>query len=710
MEFAGSHTLEELLQAILNEAEALTNSNIGFYHFLQADQETISLQAWSTNTLRNMCTAEGKGLHYSVSAAGVWIDCIRERRAVIHNDYSALAHRKGLPPGHAPVARELVVPVFRANQIVAILGVGNKPYIYDEKDVSTVSLLADLAWDIADRKLSEQALAESEARFRQLYDEAPVAMYASNRGGEVVSINNKCLQELGRNREEVLGRPAEIFLSPDSMKRLPKVREAFWSEGRASNLSLQIVRKDGSTRDVIADSVALDDPCWGQVGFTVFRDITEQKLAEEALTQSEEFLRLIFANMNSGLLVLNCRQEIVLANDYARSCLAITDEMQDKPLLEILSNVEPLLTDAYPWEQRQIIITTPDGSRKVVAFNSTAAPDKDLRIVLFRDITMLLDNDERRKRAEQLAVVGELAAKLSHDIKNPLSSVFLGLQTLRKTESLSEDNRLTLDLVLEEVERLSENIRHVLEAARPLELSPSFLPLGEFLGWCFRIHSLTASNRGIQYELVPGPPDMFVMADETALRRIMTNLIQNAFDACGAGDHVRIGWRPIGDREKQTLAPEFPGSIVAIFVEDDGLAIPEDLQASALFRPFFTTKELGTGLGLAVVSDLVERHGGSIRLHSAGGLTLFEVLLPMGDRVPCWESLCTNACVPPNGEKDCANCEVRAQNAGLFCWVIRGRAVRAETGLWPNSCLTCPVFRATNLSYSFRGDIPTAEE
>jgi PAS domain S-box-containing protein len=155
LEFATKHSLEELLVATLDEAEILTGSMVGFYHFLEADQKTLSLQAWSTRTTREMCRAEGKGRHYHVAEAGVWVDCIRERRPVLHNDYASLAHRRGLPAGHAPVVREMVVPVFRANLIVAILGVGNKATDYTEADVEAVTRLADLAWDIALRKRDE---------------------------------------------------------------------------------------------------------------------------------------------------------------------------------------------------------------------------------------------------------------------------------------------------------------------------------------------------------------------------------------------------------------------------------------------------------------------------------------------------------------------------------------------------------------------------
>ena len=153
-------SLEEILRASVDEAATLTESLIGFYHFLEPDQETLILQTWSTRTIEEFCQAEGAGLHYPLSEAGVWADCVRERRAIIHNDYSELAHRRGLPPGHAQILRQLVVPVFRGERIVAILGVGNKASDYVAADLEVVSTFADLAWDIVERKRAQSALSD----------------------------------------------------------------------------------------------------------------------------------------------------------------------------------------------------------------------------------------------------------------------------------------------------------------------------------------------------------------------------------------------------------------------------------------------------------------------------------------------------------------------------------------------------------------------
>jgi PAS domain S-box-containing protein len=155
-EYATNHSLSDLLQKTLDEVGELTGSPIGFYHFVEADQETLSLQAWSTRTLKEFCQAEGEGKHYPINEAGVWVECVREKQVVIHNDYASLPHRKGLPDGHAHVIRELVVPILRNNRIVAILGVGNKLQDYTDQDAEIVTYLADVAWELVERKYQEE--------------------------------------------------------------------------------------------------------------------------------------------------------------------------------------------------------------------------------------------------------------------------------------------------------------------------------------------------------------------------------------------------------------------------------------------------------------------------------------------------------------------------------------------------------------------------
>ncbi|MBB6481877.1 MASE3 domain-containing protein [Spirochaeta isovalerica] len=220
-DFAGRHTLEELLRYFLDEAEALTGSRMGFFHFVDRDQKNVTLQTWSTNTLQTMCKIGKKGpeRHYAIDDAGIWVECVRERKPVIHNDYQTVAGRKGLPEGHAPVLRELVVPVFRNKKIVAILGVGNKEELYNEDDLKTVNDLADLAWDTIVKKRTETALEEREKRLRNLetaLEQSPVSIVITDKAGRIVYVNRKFCNITGYGEDELLGKNPKILKSGET--------------------------------------------------------------------------------------------------------------------------------------------------------------------------------------------------------------------------------------------------------------------------------------------------------------------------------------------------------------------------------------------------------------------------------------------------------------------------------------------------------------
>ncbi|HHW87245.1 MAG TPA: GAF domain-containing protein [Chloroflexi bacterium] len=168
LEFANDHPLSDLLTKTLDEVSALVNSPIGFYHFVEPDQRTLSLQAWSTRTLREFCTAEGKELHDAIDRAGVWADAVRQRQPIIHDNYVSPPNHRGTPAGHVLLTRELVVPILRQDQVVAVLGVGNKPAAYTASDVALVSYLADVAWEIVQRKRVEEAQAQKLETIGQL--------------------------------------------------------------------------------------------------------------------------------------------------------------------------------------------------------------------------------------------------------------------------------------------------------------------------------------------------------------------------------------------------------------------------------------------------------------------------------------------------------------------------------------------------------------
>jgi len=284
IEYAQRHTINELLQKLLDEAEALTGSEIGFYHFVDDDQVNLSLQSWSTNTQENMCTENIADRHYPINQAGVWVDCVRQRRAVIHNDYASLPHKKGLPEGHAPVIRELVVPVFRNEKIVAIIGVGNKKEDYGQEDERTLQLLADLAWETVVQKQAADALRLSNNQFRNLIEKMSSGfalhelVFAENgtvKDYRFLDVNDAFEGMTGLKRTEIVGKTVR--------QALPKT-EDFWIE-RFSEVALTgIPQHFNNHSSELGKDYNITAYCPAPKQFvTIINDISDQKAAEKEI-------------------------------------------------------------------------------------------------------------------------------------------------------------------------------------------------------------------------------------------------------------------------------------------------------------------------------------------------------------------------------------------------------------------------------------------
>jgi PAS domain S-box-containing protein len=305
LKFAESHSLEEFTQATLDELEALTNSKIGFYHLVEADQCTLSLQTWSTNTLQHMCRADGKGQHYDIAEAGVWVDCMHQRRPIIHNNYDALPHRKGMPPGHAPVVRELVVPIFRDSKIVSIIGVGNKPSDYDEWDVEMVSLLGDLSWDITERKRAEEELHRHREELQIIMDSVPAMIFYKDKENRLIRTNQALARAMGLSQEELNGNSISD-LYPEQAEDYWKDDLEVMSTGIPKRNIVEPLETSTGLKWVQTDKIPYMDAHGNVIGIIGFsQDITERKNMEEALRRAYDELEERVAVRTAALRLTN---------------------------------------------------------------------------------------------------------------------------------------------------------------------------------------------------------------------------------------------------------------------------------------------------------------------------------------------------------------------------------------------------------------------
>ncbi|MEK6630835.1 MAG: ATP-binding protein [Acidobacteriota bacterium] len=237
----------------------------------------------------------------------------------------------------------------------------------------------------------------------------------------------------------------------------------------------------------------------------------------------------------------------------------------------------------------------------------------------FQDVTMLKKLERDALVQQRLAAVGEMAAGLAHEIRNPLASMSGSIQILRDDLQLSDEQAQLMDIVLRESERLNQTIRSFLAYARPQRFSITRIDLWPILQDAALLLRNSAEVRDHhRVDVDPQGAPVWCDADEGQVRQIVWNLATNGLRAMPRGGRLRLAARQAGT----------PPDLAALMVQDEGVGIPED-ELDAIFQPFHGSFSKGSGLGMAIVHRIVSDYGGEIKVTSQPGAgTTVEVLLP----------------------------------------------------------------------------------
>jgi PAS domain S-box-containing protein len=652
LQFAATHSLDELLEETLNEAEKLTDSLIGFYHFVEDDQKFLTLQNWSAKTKAEFCTAEGKGMHYPLAEAGVWVDCVYQGKPVIHNDYASLPHRKGMPQGHAEVIRELVVPVFRGNRIKAILGVGNKSTDYTEKDVEATSLLADFAWEIAERKRAEEKMLRSEQRLRLHAEQSPLGFLEWDDNFRAIEWNAACERIFGYTREEAIGRHAKDLIMPIEVHELVDgIYHSLMSQTGGQHSINENITKDGRTIICEWFNTTLINKDGKAVGVaSVCRDITEQKRMEAELARYREHLEEQVKERTSELeiarnkaqqyldiagvilVAIDKNRKVTLINQKGCDVLGSTSReiigkdwfetfVPENSRQDVIQGFRRLMAgELEPVEYFENPVLTQGGQEKLVAWHNVLLKDNKGNISgtlsSGEDITekkcaeeqiMKLNQDLRNRAAALETANKELEAfaySVSHDLRAPLRHIDGFIQLLQKKAgtALDEQSRHYMGAISDSANKMGMLIDELLSFSRMGRHSFSFqqVALETVVREVIRELEPDAAGRNIEWRIGAIPT---VRGDASMLQMVLVNLISNALKFTRPRQQAQI---EIGS------VPGQPSEVV-IYVRDNGVGF-DMAYADKLFGVFqrlhHSDEFEGTGIGLALVRRIIARHGG----------------------------------------------------------------------------------------------------
>lgn len=389
----------------------------------------------------------------------------------------------------------------------------------------------------------------------------------------------------------------------------------------------------------------LPTPSRDEIGFLVssFNDMT-QRLAtarreatlSQALVEAERTnLAVILARLSTGVLALESDFRIRTANQASGSILGVNLEnrtgetlrevAKDAPLLEQFVDVAYVHLDAGETEWREQIVLRGEVGRRVLTCACTTLPgDEDNAagfVIVFDDITALL-------QAQRDAAWGEVARRLAHEIKNPLTPIQLSAERMRRKylNTMDEDEAKVLDrathTIVQQVEAMKEMVNAFSDYARAPDMDISRFDLDKLAHEIVDLYRAQESD--LEIVLTSDPTIPLIEGDAVRVRQILHNLIRNAVEALEGTRHGRIDVQ-IGAAEIEEV------ELIQIRVEDNGPGFDTG-SVSQVFDPYVTTKPKGTGLGLAIVKKLVEEHVGSIRAQNrSDGGAMISIRLPLNE-------------------------------------------------------------------------------
>lgn len=310
--------------------------------------------------------------------------------------------------------------------------------------------------------------------------------------------------------------------------------------------------------------------------------------------------RDIVENVESGLIFLDRDGHIVFLNEAGEDILGY----------RLHGLYKESVSKIFPWvdlkRERQFrgeaIFKRKDGKDIFLGFSISPSRDIGGKVMIFQDITKIKEMEEQVMRSEKLAAIGEMAAGIAHEIRNPIASISGSTEILKEELGRSNHYRPLMNIILREADRLNRLVTDFLQFSKPAPPQKEVFPLRDLIHEALlSLRSNPDWNQDVKVE-VQIPNSLSLYGDSGQLRQVFLNLFLNALQAMPDGGILHIS------------ALNRDG-LVEVSVQDTGVGIPQEIKGK-IFNPFFTTKENGTGLGLTIVHQIIKNHQGEIQIKS----------------------------------------------------------------------------------------------
>ncbi|MEW6140377.1 MAG: PAS domain S-box protein [Thermodesulfobacteriota bacterium] len=510
--------------------------------------------------------------------------------------------------------------------------------------------------DITQQKRTEDDLRRSEAKFLDLYENAPCAYFSVGTDSIIGLCNRRAEELLGYSRDQLMGKPVFDLYSdtPEGKGRARKVFERFLAGLPVVDQELQMQKADGSPLWISLTVNGIRDSNGHLVeSRSMVLDISDRKRAEEALSESEAFYRSLYENISDCIFIVDVTPEgrfkFVSFNPAEERAVGLTtdqvanrftDDLFPKEVAEHINNHYQMCVQKRETIHYEEVLDVPKGK---VSFLTSLVPiegpdGRIYRIIgVARDITEEKSLQRQLIQAQKMEAIGQLAGGVAHDFNNILTAIIGYSDVLTRRIPADSPYRSEIVQINRAGIRAAHLTRQLLAFSRKQILDLRPLNLNEVIaGFQKMLKPLIGED--IEVVVYLDPSIGIIMGDQTQIEQILLNLAINSRDAMPTGGKLTIETANVSlDEAYARTHPEVrPGPYVTLAVSDTGYGIDPQV-LPRVFDPFFTTKEKekGTGLGLSTVYGIVKQHQGHVSAYSESGRgTTFKVYLPIVQRPP----------------------------------------------------------------------------
>ena len=477
--------------------------------------------------------------------------------------------------------------------------------------------------DITDERRARDAVAQSESRYRNLFESATDAIYTLDVHATFTSANQATCELTGRPRDALLGHSTRMVLIDEDVAMVTyHFQRAL--DGSAEHYECSVRRPDGERRTVSVTNTPIrrGDQIIGVLG--VARDVTEARARTAELARAEARYSRLVESASDAIFTVDEQGRFTAVNrSLEQSVGRQRESLIGAPFAEFvdprdLSAAERLLRETYKGTRSRgavryrgrdgevrhgSIITSPvlEGERIVGA------------LAILRDVTDEQRLSEQLLQQEKLVAVGQLVSGVAHELNNPLAGIMAFAQLLLATPGgLEDQSRQAVETIHRESKRAARIVSSLLTFARQQPAERAAAQLNDIVTDTLELRRYALRTASVEVTLSLDPALPPTWADPFQLQQVVLNLVANAEQAFGEADRER--------QIRIRTAVERDGTQIVLEVSDNGPGIARE-QQDRIFNPFFTTKPVGqgTGLGLSISDGIVREHGGRIRVDSAPG-------------------------------------------------------------------------------------------